>query len=291
MHMNSKTSNTQKNGKAAFITLSVHAILFLLFFLFSFKKPPAPAPVIEEGIEVNLGNSDIGFGDVQPLQPGEPAPTDEATVTAPPPLPAVEEAEEKEKEITEREDTDAPEISKPAKKTEIKKKTTTENKTVVKNPKPTPATTSPSPKPEIPKPKAVFKGGTGTGGNGSDDFNNSRNQGIAGGNGDQGKPGGNPNSDSYSGNGGTGSGGPRVVSGNRKIVKAYSFTGDLDKATIYAIIKVNPNGLGSFVDFAKNSTSRNPAYKNAIINYLPRIQFNSTNETSQVTVRFEFNVD
>jgi len=290
MHMNPQLSNTQKNGKAALITLAVHALLLLLFFLFSFKTPPSPTPIMEEGIEVNLGNSDIGFGDVQPLQPGEPAPEEEATLSVPPPQPA-EEIEEKEKEVTEKDDADLPEITKPSKKPEIKNKPVTENKSVVKNPKPSSTTIRPSPKPEIPKPKAVFKGGTGTGGNGSDDFNNSRNQGIAGGNGDQGKPGGNPNSDSYSGNGGNGSGGPRVVSGNRKIVKAYSFTGDLDKATIYAIIKVNPDGRGTFIDFAKNSTSRNPAYKNAIINYLPRIQFNSSQETSQVTVRFEFNVD
>ncbi|MFN5335560.1 MAG: hypothetical protein ACK5BV_10265 [Bacteroidota bacterium] len=288
--MNRNASNTQKNGKAALITLSVHALLFLLFFLFSFKTPPAPAPVIEEGIEVNLGNSDIGFGDVQPLQPGEPAPSEEATVSVPVPQPA-EEMEEKEKEVTEKEDADAPEITKPSKKSNIKKNTNTENKPIVKNTKPVIAETPPSPKPVTPKPKAVFKGGTGTGGNGADDYNNSQNQGIAGGKGDQGKPGGDPNSDSYSGNGGNGTGGPRVVSGNRKIVKAYSFTGDLDKATIYAIIKVDPNGRGNFIDFAKNSTSRNQAYKNAIINYLPRIQFNSTTETSQVTVRFEFNVD
>lgn len=290
MYMNPHASNTQKNGKAALITLGVHALLLLLFFLFSFKTPPAPTPVIEEGIEVNLGNSDIGFGDVQPLQPEEPAPEEEASVSVPPSQPA-EEMEEKEKEVTEKEDADVPEIRKPSKKPEIKNKPVIENKSVVKNPKPIVAATPTTTKPVTPKPKAVFKGGTGTGGNGSDDFNNSRNQGIAGGNGDQGKPGGNPNSDSYSGNGGNGSGGPRVISGNRKIVKAYSFTGDLDKATIYAIIKVNPDGRGSFVDFAKNSTSRNPAYKNAIINYLPRIQFNSTSETSQVTVRFEFNVD
>jgi hypothetical protein len=289
--MNRNASNTQKNGKAALITLSVHALLLVLFFLFSFKTPPAPVPVIEEGIEVNLGNSDIGFGDIQPLQPGEPAPEDETNISVPPPAQPVEEMEENEKEVTEKEDIDAPEITKPSKKPEIKNKPLTDNKPVVKTTKPTPTTTPASPKPEIPKPKAVFKGGTGTGGNGSDDFNNSQNQGIAGGNGDQGKPGGNPNSDSYSGNGGNGTGGPRVVSGNRKIVKAYSFTGDLEKATIYAIIKVNPDGKGSFIDFAKNSTTRNQAYKNAIINYLPRIQFNSTTETSQVTVRFEFNVD
>jgi hypothetical protein len=73
-------------------------------------------------------------------------------------------------------------------------------------------------------------------------------------------------------------------------VKAYSFEGELDKATIYATIKVSPSGKGTWYDFGKKSTSRNPAYKNAIINYLPRIQFNPTTEESMVTVQFEFSI-
>jgi hypothetical protein len=290
MNMNTNTSNTQKNRKAAFITLFVHALLLLIFFLFSFKTPDKPPVPVEEGIEVNLGNSDIGFGDVQPLQPGEPAPAEEATATVPPPQ-TVQEVDETEKEITEREDSDAPEINKTAEKTKIKKNPIADKPVTAKNNTSKPDVIMPPTKNTTPKPKALFTGGNGTGGNGADDYNNSRNQGIVGGNGDQGKPGGNPNSDSYSGNGGNGSGGPRVVSGNRKIVKAYSFQGDLDKATVYAIIKVSADGKGSFVDFAKNSTTRNAAYKQAIINYLPKIQFNSSNDASNVVVRFEFNVD
>jgi hypothetical protein len=290
MYMNNTLSNTQKNRRAAIITLIVHALLLLIFFLCSFKTPEKPAVQVEEGIEVNLGNSDIGFGDIQPLQPGEPAPVAEEIVATPPPQPA-EEIEEKEKEITEREDSDAPEINKPAEKTKIKKNLITEKTVSEKTNTPTPAVIMPQTKKTTPKPKAVFTDGTGTGGNGADDYNSSRNQGIAGGNGDQGKPGGNPNSNNYTGNGGNGSGGPRVVSGNRKIVKAYSFQGDLDKATIYALIKISPEGKGSFVDFAKNSTTRNAAYKQAIINYLPKIQFNRSSDASNVVVRFEFNVD
>jgi hypothetical protein len=79
---------------------------------------------------------------------------------------------------------------------------------------PSPATVS-NPTPAPPKPKATYKGGTGTGGNNADDYNKSRNQGIAGGKGDQGKPNGNPNSDSYTGNGGTGKSGISV-GGNLK---------------------------------------------------------------------------
>jgi hypothetical protein len=186
-----------------------------------------------------------------------------------------------------------PEISKPTKKTAVKEKPVEEKKVIAKKETTNPVATTP--KETKPRPKALFTGGNGSGGNGQDSYSNSSNQGIAGGNGDQGKPGGNPNSDSYSGNGGNGSGGPQVY-GNRKIVKAYSFEGELDKATIYALIKVSSSGKGTWQDFGKDpingkkSTSRNKAYKDAIINYLTRIQFNPTAEESLVTVKFEFSI-
>ena len=85
--------------------------------------------------------------------------------------------------------------------------------------------TNPTPTP--PKPKAVYAGGksTSNSGNNADSYNESRNQGIAGGNGDQGKPNGNPNSDSYTGNGGTGSAGINITSGlqGRHISSAAHF--------------------------------------------------------------------
>ncbi len=285
--------NLQKNMKAAAITVVVHiAILLILFFISIASTLPAP-PVVEEGIEVNLGNSDIGFGDVQPFIPDAPAP-DVVPETAPPKQQIAEAVDEPEKEVSEREDADVPEVNKPEKKV-----TTPVKKPVVNTPPPPVTSTKPSnqtvvnPTPAPPKPKAVFKGGTGTGGNNSDDYNNSRNQGIAGGQGDQGRPGGNSNSDRYNGNGGAGNSGggrPRVI-GNRKIIKYYSFQGDLEKATIFAIVKVSPEGKGTFMGFGKNSTSRSQAYANAIINYLRNIEFDKADEESTVTVQFNFTVN
>ena len=108
--------------------------------------------------------------------------------------------------------------------------------------------------------------------------------------GDQGKPNGNPNSDSYAGNGGSGNSvGPKVY-GNRKIVKYYSFTGDLDKATVYATVRVSPSGIGTFLGFDKRSTSRSQAYADAIISYLRNIQFDKSTDESTVVVQFNFNV-
>lgn len=44
-------------------TISFHLILFLMFFLFGFSTP-LPLPE-EQGVEVNLGNSDEGMGTIQ----------------------------------------------------------------------------------------------------------------------------------------------------------------------------------------------------------------------------------
>lgn len=286
-----QAADTRKNYKAAAITFVVHALLLILFFVITIAMTgPTPAPV-EEGIEVNLGNSDIGFGDVQPLIPDEPAP--EAipeTTTTPPQQQIAAAVDETEKELSERDDEDAPEVNKPAKVTKPAKVVPKENPPVATT---KPATTTVvNPKPAPPKPKAVYGGGTGTGGNNSDTYNNSRNQGIAGGTGDQGKAGGNPNSDNYNGNGGGGTGGgPRVTSGNRKIIKYYSFAGDLEKATIYAVIKVSPEGRGTFVRIGPRSTSVSQAYANAIVEYLRNIQFDKSGQESTVTVQFNFKVN
>ena len=284
------TKNDQKELRALGATLIFHAVLLLLFFLLSFKTPQiAPPPPADEGIEVNLGSSDIGFGDLQPLAPGDPAP-DEDNIQ---PSSAISQSasEESEKEITERDDAEAPVIEK--KKTQESRKPIIPKENPVKIPvKPIkqPTTTPSTQTTPKPNPKAVFKGSNGSGGNQSDEFNNQRNQGIAGGNGDQGKLNGSAGSDNYTGTGGRGNGGPVVTKGNRSIVKARSFSGDLPKAIIYASIQVDQNGKGSFIKLEKGSTSFDNAYASAIKNYLPGIRFNEASESSTVTVKFVFDV-
>lgn len=286
-NMNQTAFESKKNLRALLTTLGIHAVLLLLFFMLGFAVPTQTPPPVEEGIEVNLGNSDIGFGDVQPLIPGDAGP--EAESVNVPPRPQTASAEqEPEKELSERDDADAPEVKKPVTTKVENKKLPSETPAVV-NSKPSNQTVR-NPTPAPPKPKALYGGGTGTGGNNADAYNDSRNQGIAGGTGDQGKPGGNPNSDNYTGSGGSGRGGPTVTSGNRKIVNYYSFTGDLDRATVFANIRVSPEGKGSFVSFAQGSTSRSQAYATAITQYLRNIQFDRSTDASMVVVRFIFNV-
>lgn len=122
---------------------------------------------MEEGIEVNLGNSDQGLGVDQPFLPGQPAPADQRDYT-PPKATVAENNEVKDVETDDR-DEEAPSIVKPAvSKPEAKKIPEKEVvKRTVNNPQPVS-----NPVPPAPKPKAVFRGvnGTGTGGNEADTY-------------------------------------------------------------------------------------------------------------------------
>ncbi len=60
---------SQKNMKAGGLTLSICVLLLLVLLYVSWTQPTQPVPVTEEGIEVNLGNSDKGLGDKQPFLP------------------------------------------------------------------------------------------------------------------------------------------------------------------------------------------------------------------------------
>ena len=208
-----------KNVKASLYTIGVVGALFLLVILVSWTIPVPPPPPVDTGVEVNLGNSDQGFGDMPPQIPGEPA-EQQQTNFNPPPLQAAQ--AETNPEVAENNEADAPVIHtspKPEKKKEVAPVNNENKKVTVK--------TATNPTPTPPKPKAVYAGGksTSNSGNNADSYNKSTNQGIAGGNGDQGKPNGNPNSDSYTGNGGTGSAGINITSGlqGRHIASAARF--------------------------------------------------------------------
>jgi hypothetical protein len=246
----------EKNIKASMYTGGVCLLLFLLFFFLQWTLPQIPPPAYGEGIEVNLGNSETGLGDVAPQIPGEASATQEEKSVAPKSSPAP--AEQK-INADEYDDGDAPSenktVTKPVKKPVI------EPAKVVRKPTPT-AAVNPTPAP--PKPKAVFKGGasTTTSGNNADSYNGVRNQGIAGGKGDQGNPNGNPNSDSYKGNassghgGSGGTGGVSIRSGldGRRITRLPSFEDDfnenakvavditVDRAGNVTMAVVNPRG-------------------------------------------------
>ena len=252
----------EKNIKAAVYTGLICLGLSLIFFVFKWQEPaPTIVPPLPEYMEVNLGNSNTGAGTIPPMSKEAPAPEQGATSRS-----AKVASSEASKINTTSNDVNDEAVR------SGKVKNTTKN-----NPVPIPA-----------KPKALmgkYTGGNGAGGNNQDSYNAVKDQGIAGGKGDQGVANGSINGKAY-----TGSGGPFVTKGDRSVTKSYSFNGDVPPATIYAEIEVNPNGVGRFIQITRGSSSNDSKYKRAIVDYLTKISFNATDHSSIVTVKFKFDL-
>jgi hypothetical protein len=243
--------------------------------------------LLDEGIEVNLGNSETGFGDIPPMVPGEPAPESAEQLASTPPSnpPAPEEVTSDE----ESDEADAVTVPKKVEKTVAKPKPVTnqtvDNRKVANTP----------PAPPQPKPKAqmgAYKGGNGTGGNNQDAFNGVKNQGIAGGTGDQGKPNGNINSDNYKGDGGTGKSGVAITKGltGRSITRFPSFEDDFNEnAKIAVDIRVDETGrVISSAYQSRGSTSSNASLKAIALRKAKELKFNAGEGESIGTVVFNF---
>lgn len=281
----SATFEAEKNRKAFLYSAIIIAALLLIAIFYKWQLPQKPTEIAQDLIEINLGNFDEGMGDVQPLIKGDKAPdntpAEDNTAAASNDEPA------KEQPVEENNDKDAAPVNKPEKTTKVATKNP--KPTPVKTTNPTPAT-NPTPKPQKPKYAGygVQKDGKG---NGATEDNGYTTQGNKpGGKGDAGDPSG--SSDSWGKDKGGKIGAPKVE-GNRTVIdyRSYNFTDDLGKATIYAKVKVSPDGKGKFTGFAKRSTQTTQPYANAIIRYLQNIKFNAADYESDVIVQFNFNVN
>ncbi len=270
------TFDKERHRKALTYTAIICGALLFLFIFISWKVlPPAP-PVVQDLMEINLGNNDEGFGEEQPLLKGQGKPEKEI---ADKPQPALAKEEVTEEKITpdDNAEADAATVVKSVKKTiPVKIATAT-------------PTTAVLPAPKRKTPKLVYNGPSKQNGNNATQDNGYTMQGNnKNGKGDAGDPTG--NKDSYGNTPGGKVGGPKVISGNRKVVRYYSFTGELAKATINAVIKVSPEGAGTFVRIGQGSTSFSRDYATAISGYLRNMQFDKATDESLVTVQFNFNV-
>ncbi|MBI5373662.1 MAG: hypothetical protein HZA79_16680 [Sphingobacteriales bacterium] len=287
----SASLEAQYRSRAALITGVFTVLFILLMFLLKWKLPVFEKTVEFTGIEVELNLppdppvpfQDGGGGGGNPVQAsGAPGIAQAA------PLPPG--TNEPSQEVKETDDnSNSPAITKPVaitKPTATKITNTSVTKTepkVIENPAP-------------PRPKAVLgktTTGTGRGGGAAENYDRSGGTGTGTGVGNGSGVGGGNGSGVGGGNGsgaGTGSG-PRVTRGDRKIVRSYSFEGDLEKATIYANVNVSPDGSGSFVSIAKGSTQSSAAYKEAIMRYLRNIRFDKADHESMITVQFNFRVN
>ena len=273
----------QKNIKALGYTVVITGGLFLLMFLVSWTIPAPPPTPVDEGIEVNLGNSETGFGDVPPQIPGEMSDAQETAVAAPQTTQAEAETQP---EVAENNEPDATPVH-TSPKPEIKKNPTKTENTTVKNTNTKPVVNTP---PKVVKPKAVYAGGktaNGTGNN-ADSYNNAKDQGIAGGKGDQGKPNGNPNSDSYTGNGGTGTSGIKITNGlagrsakSTRFEDTYKYGG-----VVYVNVTVDPEGNVTSATMKQGSPF--PDINAIALKRAKQIKFTKGTEVQSGTIQIKF---
>jgi outer membrane biosynthesis protein TonB len=280
--------NARKNRKAGFYTLMICGSLLVLLFLISWNLPAAAIPQ-EEGLEVNLGNNDQGLGNDQPFLPNDPSKQDQAKYTPPktstPTKEALKDVETDDKDPDPAPAVKQPPVSKPD-ATKIPEKdltVKTPHKTIQRAVNPTPVP---------PKPKAVFNGvkGDGTGGNDADHFKAGGNQGIAGGKGDQGAPGGDPNSTNYTGGGrGNGIAIARGLQG-RRIVSTPSFTDEFNENAKVAVdIHIDATGKVISAEYqAHGSTTSDAGLKSIALKKAYLVKFNSGTDESMGTIEFNF---
>ncbi|HSU28372.1 MAG TPA: hypothetical protein VLJ68_08320 [Chitinophagaceae bacterium] len=284
----SASFEARKNSQASMITAASAGLIILLMILVKWQLPIIEKPIVDLGVEINLNIPDEvlaaggGGGGGNPVHAAGPAGIAPTT----PPQPGTKEDS---KDVYDNEDKASPTILKPD-KPKVTAEKINENRSVVKI-TPAPVIEAPAP----PKPKAVVgRTLTGSGrGGGTDDFDrsggNGNGSGVGSGNGSGGGTGG-----GNGGGNGTGSGpgnGPKVTRGDRKIVRYYSFQGDLEKAVIYANINVSPEGNGKFVSIARGSSTTSLSYKDAIVQYLQNIKFDRADHESMITVQFNFRVN
>ncbi len=185
-------------------TIIVHSVLAVMLMFMAFVTPlPLPG---EEGVEVNLGYSDQGMGQIQPKPKHQPAQTKPKPAPKPKPkvveqtstdqaeeiktqnteeAPAIEEKKEKKKEEPKKEEKKQEEV-KPQPKPQTNEEVVEEKVEEVKEPDP------------VADPRAMYRGKSKDAQGGD--------QGITGQPGDQGKPDGDPVTDTYDGLGGAGNG-------------------------------------------------------------------------------------
>jgi hypothetical protein len=265
-----------KNLTASGITVLVCALLFLLFFLVNWTVPQIIKPdPLQEGIEVNLGNSDVGSGSEQPLVQGSPGPTSNPDNN--PQQSSGGQTAPDEKTDDSKDPNGAP---------------ATTNKTPTKNPAPTPnpkPVVKPTPAPPAPKPKATFDkskygGGDKNGGNNPDTYNKSNSEGNdPNGKGDKGNPNGTPNGKGYTGTGGNGN---VRIKGDRKMMYYPNEITNVEPGVVTVSVVVTPEGVGTFQAFLKGTFSA--TYRSEIIQYLRKVKFNKADHESTIEMTFVF---
>lgn len=241
------------NKKALAWTVGVHALLFLFFILLRYSITPIP-PVAKEdgGLEVNLGSSDNGSGNDQPMSTKKPAPYQASVVYK-----SIAAKSDIPKEIVRSTEADAPEVdnTKHTKNIAPANETKTTEKPVVKAPE---------------KPKYTYAGENGPGGNSAAQNKPGTSEGNTTGGGDRGVPGGTPGAANYTGIPGSGNGGIRHTLTGRTI-SPDKFTAEFHEGG-KVVIRVTVDKAGNIISKSVISSS-SAELKNIALSKLANAKF------------------
>jgi outer membrane biosynthesis protein TonB len=257
--------------KAWVWTIAVHILLLLFFLLFSYSIPDSETMVPDMGMEVNLGTSDDGSGDSQPMDEDDPAPNRAASARK---VAAAEHAATKEMEHTD--EADAPAVANQQKKnTDTRNRTQTETKK--SNNRQTNATANNTTPAQ--SPRYVYQGGTGKGGNSAGANAPGTGEGNTTGPGDRGVPGGTPGAANYTGNPGTGNGGISHNLDKRSIVAFPPPDADFKEGG-RVVVRITVNRQGNIVGKQVVSAS-NGELRGIALRKLDKVRFNKKDDAPE----------
>ena len=243
-------SNQLKSGIGTALFVALVVVILLAFGY----NPPDP-PIPEEGVEVNVGDSDFGLG-------SNPEPANAASSYAPPAAQQRVATQQTEPSLAMNSSPKATGVTNPA--------------------------AEPQPQPENKEPEinrnALFPGKRNTQGGGS--------QGVTEGTGNQGKPDGTPNSGNYDGNGGNG--GSFSLKGRSAVSLPKPVYNSNKQGTVVIDIWVDQQGRVTRVEGpAKGSTLTDAAMVNQAKSAALKARFNADTKAQEVqkgTITYIFKI-
>lgn len=261
------------NVKAAAWTVGVHVVLLLLFILFKYSVPATAAPVVDMGMEVNLGTSDNGSGTDQPMDVEDPA----AAANSNAARTTTRQAQEN-KELLNTDDPDAPAVkntpSTNKQASHTNEQATTRNRNNTSQPQAPAAHTQ-----QQQRPRYVYNGGTGRGGNSADANAPGSSEGNTTGNGDRGVPGGTPGASNYTGTPGSGNGGISHNLAHRNIIAFPAPDADFKEGG-RVVIRITVNKAGNIIN--KQIVSASNAELRAIaLRKVDKVRFNKSDDAPE----------
>ncbi len=278
--------NAEKNRKAFTYTAVIVAIFLLLALFITWPNLPPKPIVVQDLIEINLGNNEEGFGTVQPLIKGDMGAAQQRQVVQQ--KAAAQQPSPKDIVPDEKADADAAPVDKPTKAIIKPSNTATVpvNKPIKVN---TPApVVMPTPKPQ--KPKAFYNGSGNGKGNGATETNGDTYQGSKpGGKGDAGTESGKP--DSYGNNPG-GRSGVSVTRGTRPLnLGALKFEDDFNEnAKVYLDVTYSASGSFTGCEIAKGTTTFNNTITGIAKRKAAQLKFPASDDGGVSTILFNFKV-